>query len=466
MRWLAVAFVFLLASASLAVPHGGVRHGSELIGGAGAGWASGDDIDPANILFAEDTGDGVNNITAFAGDILTLSATGATGDIIIDSDAGKLTFNGGGGAGDEVLFTSGAAEIRFDTGAANIVFDVGSVSNGLQFRIVSASDIMLITQGPGGIVDFLAQAATAPTTAFVFDRANVPNAGVAHTLFQNDNSEVGRVNHLGNIVSVPETLTIDDTGADTTPGTATITPHARSFQITCNDDDGCDVTLAEANALNGTQAEIVNVSANVVRIDSVTNTLEVNGEWHGLQYDSLDLSYVVDRWVEIGRSTDELRLIYDTDTTSLSGTQCILLNGVGTAPCDESGAVGTRQYFDEEVVITHLEAQINGNTDSTDGCDIIVQVGDDVSGTNLRHLTMKNPTLIRIGDTFELDNKGDVASAEMTGAGTILPATASSQANIIPAGGYVQVAVDNTGGDLCSNYGNGAFFTLYGHRRH
>lgn len=91
--------------------------------------------------------------------------------------------------------------------------------------------------------------------------------------------------------------TIADSG-DGNPATSTLTPTSSHVQITCNDSDGCDITMGEAGDIrNGMPLVIVNVSANVVNFSDTSGVSELSGAIALGQYDSLTLVYASDRWI-------------------------------------------------------------------------------------------------------------------------------------------------------------------------
>jgi hypothetical protein len=265
---------------------------------------SGADIDPANITFVEDAGDSENDITAFAGDDLVLATTGVgdldfnSGDEITLDAADLIVLTPGGAAGDDVRIEAGAL--------GDFIFN-GPVGQGWEFWVSGFFEIFSIKQGAAGVMaidsDFVNIATSVPS--FVFRRA-VDNlaAGSAYMAYHvGAATEIGRVNHLGNHVGVPGATEGSSTG-DGSPRALTIEPHEQSHQIDCLDPDTCDVTLGEANAVDGTEACFVNVSANVVDFADTPNVSELAGAFAAGQWDTLCVLYVTDRWVETSRSNN------------------------------------------------------------------------------------------------------------------------------------------------------------------
>jgi hypothetical protein len=114
-------------------------------------------------------------------------------------------------------------------------------------------------------------------------------------------ADVWTLSTAGGQVTTPDTLTVADSG-DGNPATGTWTPASSYCEATCNDSDGCTVTVSETGATEGHQVEIINVSANAITISDSSGVTELDGNWAGGQYDSLTLRYIGDRWVESGRS--------------------------------------------------------------------------------------------------------------------------------------------------------------------
>jgi hypothetical protein len=104
-------------------------------------------------------------------------------------------------------------------------------------------------------------------------------------------------------------LNVDaDTIADDTvaaqAATYTLEPTTSYVTLTCNDPDGCDITMSEINAVNGHPVTIVNISANTCNFADTAGVSELTGAIALGQYDVLRLMYVSDRWVQIAPVTD------------------------------------------------------------------------------------------------------------------------------------------------------------------
>lgn len=98
-------------------------------------------------------------------------------------------------------------------------------------------------------------------------------------------------------------VTIADNGGGT-PAASTISMSNTSYKITCNDADGCDVTLGESGALDGQVVTLTNISANTVNFADTAGVSELAGVFAAGQWDTISVRYVDDRWVETSRSNN------------------------------------------------------------------------------------------------------------------------------------------------------------------
>ena len=105
----------------------------------------------------------------------------------------------------------------------------------------------------------------------------------------------------------PDAETIADNGNGGTAAEHTLdVDTASNVVITCNDTNGCNITMDETPPANqpGTIVHITNVSANVVNFADTAGVSELAGTFAMGQYDALTLMYQTDRWVEISRSNN------------------------------------------------------------------------------------------------------------------------------------------------------------------
>jgi len=107
----------------------------------------------------------------------------------------------------------------------------------------------------------------------------------------------------GRMRALVDARTIADDGAGTN-AVLTLNPTSSNVEITCNDTNGCDITMGETGVLDGTIVRIVNVSTNTVNFADTAGVSEIAGAFAAGQYDALSLEYVVNTWVEIARSNN------------------------------------------------------------------------------------------------------------------------------------------------------------------
>ncbi len=108
--------------------------------------------------------------------------------------------------------------------------------------------------------------------------------------------------YVEQLIKNVEILTIADNAVAASPASATLTPSTSFVKIDCQDADGCDITMGETVINDGQNVTIVNTSANTCNFADTAGVSELNGAFAMGQYDSLDLIYVTDTWVERGRS--------------------------------------------------------------------------------------------------------------------------------------------------------------------
>jgi hypothetical protein len=104
-------------------------------------------------------------------------------------------------------------------------------------------------------------------------------------------------------VTAAQSFSVADSG-DGSKGAGTLTVTNGYVKCTCNDADGCTVTLSESGAVDGFEVKIVNVSANACEFADTSGVTELAGAFVAGQWDALELLYVTDRWVEIGNSNN------------------------------------------------------------------------------------------------------------------------------------------------------------------
>lgn len=127
--------------------------------------------------------------------------------------------------------------------------------------------------------------------------------GTGYSLGIGDTSPDANLDVVGDVLFEPQTVTVADSG-DANPATSTLTPTGSNVQITCNDTDSCDITMGETGIGDGQIVSIVNVSANSVDFSDTSGVSELTGAIALGQYDTLEMVYVVDRWVQTSTSNN------------------------------------------------------------------------------------------------------------------------------------------------------------------
>jgi len=98
-------------------------------------------------------------------------------------------------------------------------------------------------------------------------------------------------------------ITIADSGG---AGAAAYTQstYPSAVKYTCNDADGCNITMSEVGIIVGLTMRFTNESANTVNFTDTAGVTELAGNFAMGQWDTLVLQYNTDRWVEVSRSNN------------------------------------------------------------------------------------------------------------------------------------------------------------------
>jgi hypothetical protein len=193
----------------------------------------------------------------------------STNDSIMNVDTANLqVLFGDAGTGRHVLIDLGTADGELEVGAqgGNFQFRLRQVSNG-DAQFWHEADLHI---GPD------ADQGTTTASLFIDDR-----------LF------------LG-----VDSVSIADNGNGGTAATHTLNPDTGYVEITCNDAQGCDVTMDEAAPVEeGQTVFIVNVGSNTVNFANSAGVQHVSVNPVPLgQYDTISFLYIGDRWVQSSRS--------------------------------------------------------------------------------------------------------------------------------------------------------------------
>ena len=101
------------------------------------------------------------------------------------------------------------------------------------------------------------------------------------------------------IIYRSQALTIADS-EDGGPAANTNTPiTAGTLKVTCGDEDGCELTLSEAGAVDGQSLNIFNVGANALTLIDSDGVVELCGDTDKTA-DSASFQYVANAWRQLG----------------------------------------------------------------------------------------------------------------------------------------------------------------------
>ena len=189
-----------------------------------------------------------------------------------------------------------AMTVALNTWSATQTFSVGDGA-GLAVDVISTdTDDTVLRIRPMG---------SATTNALGIN--NTADSATIHYFRGDGTVMLGEVNNAAvtigsRLVTKVDARTIADSG-DANPATLTLTPTTSYVEITCNDANGCTITMGETAVLEGTLATIINLSTNTIGFSDTAGVSELAGAFAAAgQYDLLTLVYIGDRWVETGRS--------------------------------------------------------------------------------------------------------------------------------------------------------------------
>lgn len=113
----------------------------------------------------------------------------------------------------------------------------------------------------------------------------------------------GKVTFSTPRVDTPKLVTIaSDEVSLSIPSTTLDGSDSSLIFISCDDPDTCLAEITETGAASGQRLTIINRGQYDLNMIASSGVLEMQTNWIGEQNTSLDLVYVVDRWVETGRS--------------------------------------------------------------------------------------------------------------------------------------------------------------------
>jgi hypothetical protein len=129
------------------------------------------------------------------------------------------------------------------------------------------------------------------------------NASTPLTLNTSSVTVTGSLHQTGLLVEVSSTVTINANG-DGTATAYTLTPARSLVYFACTDSDGCNVTMSETGAIDGTVVMIVNRAANVVNFADSAGVSEIGGAFAAGIHDAITLIYESNTWTELSRSNN------------------------------------------------------------------------------------------------------------------------------------------------------------------
>ena len=215
-----------------------------------------------------DTGSTLASIGGLSAD--TFTATTATGSALT-----------GGGA-------SGALEITSNTTDAATSGTVPAIRLKASQNITDADLLLSVEDSAGN------RRVTINEVGTIVASGNIITANGLISNFINMNGYVSRTETA---------VTIADNGAGT-PAAYTWQPGTGRtlFLFTCNDADGCDITMSETGSFTGVYNMAVNVSANSITFTDTAGVTEMAGNFTAGQWDMIQFIYITDRFVETDRS--------------------------------------------------------------------------------------------------------------------------------------------------------------------
>ncbi len=243
-------------------------------------------------------GTGATAIQLLQGSGGTIVVGGTTGAAAVSVKCGTGTCGLGNNATDHtttVGSTTGTSALLLQSGSGNITFTGNLLPNAAgTYDLGSTSAEMnnIYLGDNNGLKLGLDQDATLAYDEATNDRVQL--TGTNASLFLEDRLGLG-----------VDARTINDNGVGASAATLTLNPSSSYVAITCNDADGCDITMSESTGvIDGNLVFIFNVSSNTVNFADTSGVSELSGGFAAGQYDSIHLMYVSDRWVEVSRSNN------------------------------------------------------------------------------------------------------------------------------------------------------------------
>lgn len=233
----------------------------------------------------------------------TVNRKAAEGDSKVEiyaSSSGSPHVDGTGGdfavmsTDENVIVRAGVAKnVRLQDTAYGDIYcfnqtDVGDDSNGKSFWVTRKA-----VEGDGSVRHYIDQ----------YGSANISFTGFNNTrTFNFDNLSGGVIRVRNEFGFEDDEDTIADNGGGTA-ATATLNPSQSVVEITCNDANGCDITMGETDAVDDQLVYVVNKSANACNFSDSSGVSELPAGGISLdQWDVMQLLYIDDRWIYAGGS--------------------------------------------------------------------------------------------------------------------------------------------------------------------
>lgn len=237
----------------------------------------------------------------------------AFGTVVIgDASNAATSFNSANAPTDprESLYIEGRLEIGgnlTDTAAAagstwgvlTLPAKTYTLTGGTQ--VTTATGFNVVTIGQSTVTDATALTIDQSATLYL---ANAPAAGGSVTI-TNPYAlwvDAGASRFDGILIQTPQALAVADNGNGGTAAAATLTVTGGVVEVTCSDAQGCDITMSETGAKSGQSVKIVNISSNVANFADTAGVSELPIGFAAGQYDSIELLYSTDRWVQVAKS--------------------------------------------------------------------------------------------------------------------------------------------------------------------
>lgn len=149
--------------------------------------------------------------------------------------------------------------------------------------------------------------AGAPTTNVGVDIEDQTWAGSTTSFaFRVASSNTGSANQgimaTGAPFDAVKAVTVADNGGGTNAA-STVVATAGQVEITCNDAQGCDITLSETGIVRGQRVTFVCL-VGICNFADTAGVSETAGAFAAGVYDAISYRYIADRWVETGRSNN------------------------------------------------------------------------------------------------------------------------------------------------------------------